>query len=42
MNLRNRLEMSVVAFFGTSCAILLGVAALAYALFRHTRKKQIL
>ena len=42
MNLRNRYEMSVAAFYGTSAGIVLGCCALFYLLWRYTRRKRIL
>ena len=42
MNLRNRFEMSVGAFYGTAAGIMFGVVLLCVALFRYTRRKRIL
>ena len=42
MNLRNRFEMSVGAFYSTAAGIMFGVVLLCVALFRYTRRKRIL
>ena len=42
MNLRNRFEMSVGAFYSTAIGIVLGVALLWWAIFKYTRRKRIL
>lgn len=42
MNLRNKFEMSVLAFYGTAGGILFGVVTLCLLLYRYTRRKKIL
>lgn len=42
MNLRNKFEMSVVAFYGTAGGICFGVVTLCLLLYRYTRRKKIL
>ena len=42
MNLRNRFEMSALAFYGTAAGIMLGVVVVFALLFKYTRRKRIL
>ena len=42
MNLRNRFEMSIAAFYATTAGIIFGVICVCVAIFNYTRKKRIL
>ena len=42
MNLKSTLEESVLGFWGTTAAILLGCALIFWALYGYTRKRRIL